>query len=383
MLPPSSLSAAAYGLRDLFVQQVTELDDIDHIRIGHPADTIKDLESLDENCLNLFFFDVNYDGYPADGTSDNPFFVRLHCLITAIGHKTREPESPTSASERDVSKGENELRLIGEVMRTLHQQPILMVSDVDGNDIAQLQVVPHPMNLDNLNHIWSTQNEVSYRLSVAYEMALAPIPHRLATEISPRVGELQPVSWGAMSRESGREREGAISLYPEVEFLEVDTAAEDWAAHICHVQTIDPTSKQLNYVFRASGDLTLPQQILLAGREGASVSLFWNVWRRKSDNSIVAWKSGIADALTPTKLIENAPPSTDPFLPALIDPDNIDTRRVFQVRLPDEVREADTRSWQAMLTAVREWVHEVPEGSGINVTTQLVSNTVLFYGGTS
>jgi hypothetical protein len=257
-----------------------------------------------------------------------------------------------------------------------------MVSDVDGNDIAQLQVVPHPMNLDNLNHIWSTQNEVSYRLSVAYEMALAPIPHQLAVETAPLAGELQPVSWGAMSREPGRERDGAISLYPEVEFLEVDTAAEDWAAHICHVQTVDPSSKNLNYVFRVSGDLSLPLEILVAGGEGASVNLLWNVWRRKSDNSVVAWKSGIADALTPTKLIENAPPSPDPFLPAIIDPDNIDSRRVFPVRLPDEVREPDTRSWQATLTAVREWVHEVPEGSGIDVTTQLVSNTVLFYGGT-
>ena len=189
MLPVSSLSSAAYGLRDLLIRQIDELDDVTHIRIGHPGDNIKDLEDSDQNCLNLFFYDVNYDGYPADGSSDNPLFVRLHCLITAVGNKTSEPESPGSPNSRDVSRGENELRLIGEVMRTLHEQPLLAVSDVDGNPVASLQVVPHTMNLDNLNHIWSTQTDISYRLSVAYEMSLAPVPLARPAEASPLVGD--------------------------------------------------------------------------------------------------------------------------------------------------------------------------------------------------
>ena len=54
MLPASSLSRAAHRLRDLLITHISELDDIDRIKIGHPGDTIKDLVSLDENCLNLF-----------------------------------------------------------------------------------------------------------------------------------------------------------------------------------------------------------------------------------------------------------------------------------------------------------------------------------------
>ena len=150
MLPASSLSRAAYGLRELLMTHIDEVDVIDRIKIGHPGDTIKDLEDFDENCLNLFFYDVNHDGYPSDGTSENPFYVRLHCLITAIGHKSKEPEEAGSSSERDVSSGENELRLIGEVMRILHEQPVLAVDDDDHNEIAQLQIVPHAMNLDAL-----------------------------------------------------------------------------------------------------------------------------------------------------------------------------------------------------------------------------------------
>jgi hypothetical protein len=53
MLPASSLSSAAYSLRKLFLQHIDELDDINYIRIGHPADNIKDLDDAEENCLNL------------------------------------------------------------------------------------------------------------------------------------------------------------------------------------------------------------------------------------------------------------------------------------------------------------------------------------------
>ncbi len=222
MLPASSLSSAAQGLRSLFLNSIDDVTVLDHIRIGHPADNIKELVELDDHCLNLFFYDVGYDGYPADGTIDNPFYVRLHCLITAVSHQTSEPESPGSSSDRDVSKGENELRLIGEVMRVLHQQPMLSISDPGGRQVAMLQVIPVALNLDNLNHIWSTQSDVSYRLSVAYEMALAPIPQTIPVDVAPLVGYPGMEVWGAMSRSPSAQRDGEISMKPEVEYLQVD-----------------------------------------------------------------------------------------------------------------------------------------------------------------
>jgi hypothetical protein len=381
MLPASSLSRAAYGLRVLLMTQIDEFDDIDRIRIGHPADTIKDLEDSDQNCLNLFFYDVNYDGYPADGTSQNPFYVRLHCLITAVGHKSQEPENNGGNNQRDVSKGENELRLIGEVMRILHEQPLLSVDDDNQNEIALLQVVPHAMNLDSLNHIWSTQGDTSYRLSVAYEMALAPVPHVLPAEPSPLVGDSQMVAWGRMSRPSDQEKDGAISLKPEVAYLEIDTGAEDWTPHICFVEQADPTNKTLHYVFKVEGSLDQTLNILVAGRDNGKVKLFWNVWRRKTDNRIVAWKEDIPDSVLPAeKEIKDDPAATPPFFPNRIDPADIDSRRIVLAKLPDDVRAGDTRTWQATLHAVHEWEHEVPAGSGVIKTTPVKSNSILFYG---
>jgi hypothetical protein len=380
MLPASSLSRAAYGLRDRLVDEIDELINFDQVKIGHPGDTIKTLEDSNLNCLNLFFYDAIYDGYPADGTQDDPFYVRLHCLITAIGEASKEPEGPGGNGERNVSKGENELRLIGEVMRVLHEQPVLSVNDANENEIAQLQVVPHPMNLDNLNHIWSTQNEISYRLSVAYEMALVPVPFALAADRSPLVGDSQMVVWGDMTRETRKEKEGAISLQPEVEYLEIDTKIENWMPHICMVEQVDAENK-LHYVFKFEGNPDDAINILIAADDNEKVKLFWNVWCRKSDNKIVAWKEDIPDSVAPLeKEIINPTGATEPFFPNRIDPADIDARRIFQVKLPDEVKEEETKSWQAMLYAVREWRHKEFEDSEELIATPIRSNSLLFYG---
>ncbi len=384
MLPASSLSSAAYSLRKLFLQNIDGLNDISSIRIGHPSENIKDLEDADENCLNLFFYDVNYDGYPSDGSSDNPFYVRLHCLITAVGYKSKEPESPGSSTGRDVSKGENELRLIGEVMRVLHEQPLLAIGDAEGNDIAVLQVIPHTMNLDNLNHIWSTQTDISYRLSVAYEMSLAPIPYAFSVETSPLVGDPRMVGWGAMSRDDGKERDGIISLQPQVEYLEVDTGVDKWMPHVCFLETFADTTRKLHYVFKMDGDLDAGLDILIAGKAGGTVQMFWNVWCKKTDNSVVAWKEDIPDLEPPAEKIIGTPTDepTDTFEPGTIDPDDIKTQSIFQVRLPDDVKATDTKTWQAALHGVHQWTREDPAESSETITTPIKSNTVLFYGGT-
>jgi len=371
MLPVSAISDAANKLRTLFLNQIEDIDDIKRIKIGHPKETFEEMKK-DLNNINLFFYNVKIDGYPSDGSSDNPFYVRLHCLITAVGAK--KESSP-------ISSGEYDLRLIGEIMRVLHEFPIIAVDDGSGTVFAQLQIVPHALDLDSLNHIWSTQPETAYRLSVAYELSLAPIPLAFPTSPSPLVGDPQLLSWGAMSRESGNELSGAFSLKPQVEYLEINTEDENWAPHICYSETITPTNRTLHYVFKVMGDFASELDIQIAAKENASVKLAWNVWRRKNDNSIVAWREDIDDIVVPQdKEIKNEPPSSDPFFPNRIDPDNIDTRRIFKAKLPNDVMEAGTKTWQAVLYAWYEWTHEQPPGSGVMVNTRVKSNSVLFYG---
>ena len=371
MLPVSAISDAANKLRSILLDQIDDLDDVKRIKIGHPKDTFDDMKK-DLNHLNLFFYNVKFDGYPADGLSDDPFYVRLHCLITAVGAKK---ESAV------ISSGENDLRLIGEVMRVLHEQPILSVDNGDNVEIAQLQIIPHSLDLDNLNHIWSTQGETAYRLSVAYEMSLAPIPLANATKPGALVGDPRIVSWGAMTRPVDQEKEGMISFKPGVEFLEIDTDRDDWIPHISFVEQIDVSYQELQYVFKVEADLSNELDILIAGEENAKLKLVWNVWRRKTDHSVVSWKEDIVDSVEPKeKEIKNDPGSTEPFFPNRIDPENIDSRRIVKAKLPDDVRLTDTKTWQAVLYAIYEWEHEEPLDSGNIVTTPIKSNSVLFYG---
>ncbi len=383
MLAIGSLSEAAFGLRRKLVDNISGLDnDISRIKIGHPGSNLKDLEDADENGLNLFFYHINYDGYPADGGADNPFYVRLYCLITAIGYNIKKT-APGNTEGRDISKGENELRLIGEVMSVLHKHAIFTLSDADSQEIATLQVVPHSLDMDTLNHIWGTQgSETPYRLSVAYELSLAPIPYGLPTNSSPLVGDPQMLVWGRMERDEDKEREGIIDLKPQVGYVAIDTSMAEWAPHIALVETHADSRKTLQYVSHIAPPLDRTLDILLAGDEGAEIRLYWRVWRRKDDNTVVAWKEDIADVETAQTTIENDS-SGDPFYPNRIDPASIDARRVVQVRLPVDVAQSDTKTWQAMLYVERNWEHEDPEDSGTQIVTAIRSNTVLLYGDSS
>lgn len=343
MLPVSAISDAANKLRNLLFDRIDDLEDVTRIRIGHPKDTFEDMKSNDDkNQLNLFFYNVNYDGYPADGLSEDPFYVRLHCLVTAVGAKAATTGSP--------SPGENDLRLIGEVMRVLHQHPVISVDDGTNGEIAQLQIVPHPLNLDNLNHIWSTQGDTAYRLSVAYEMALAPVPLAEAVERSPLVGETGARVHGDMDREplpaGGFDIETSAPMVPKVT---VDVRRPDWSAHICFV---DETDSNLAYTLLvpksqlpASG--LLPLKVLVAGKASNQVELVWESW-----NPSTGWtKAGASQSETI---------DTD-----TIDPENLDTALAVDVDLPI----AD--KGQATLYAQRAWAR--PDGS----TVTLRSNPLL------
>ena len=182
-------------------------------------------------------------------------------------------------------------------------------------------------------------------------------------------------------RPKDKEKDGIISLKPGVDFLQVDTGKDNWVPHICYVEEIDVDTKELQYVYKVEGSLTGQLDILIAGKENAKLKFFWNVWRRKTDNNVVAWKENIADAVVPAeKELKNPPAATEPFYPERIDPENIDERRLFKAELPADVNDADTKTWQAVLYATYEWEHEEPEGSGDTVKTIIKSNPILFYG---
>jgi hypothetical protein len=177
-MEPTAISLAARALRARLAVALPIEEG--NVLVGQPSAASARESQVGRNFLNIFFFNIEQSGLTVDASSVDPFFVRLQCLVTAFG-------SDVTSGSTTVSAGENDLRIIGAVMAALHASPILEVSNERETAVAHLQIVPLQLTLDQMNHIWSTQVDVSSRPSVAYELALAPIPFERPVDRSPRV----------------------------------------------------------------------------------------------------------------------------------------------------------------------------------------------------
>lgn len=257
MAAPSSLSVAARALRTHVAGAVGLPEG--QILIGHPSLAAKDAEGdANKQFLNLFFYRVEHGAYPSDSAANDALHVRFYCLITALGAKETGPGGST------VSAGENDLRLVGAVMRRLNESPVLRLRDTAAEEVAQLQVVQHALSLDDLNHIWSTQGDTPYRLSVGYELALLPLPLARPALRGSRVGAI------------GVQVEGEPMVRaPEVPAVRVDLSRPDWVPHICWLAA--DGSLQYSLVF-ARDAVPASLQVIPLGAPGSDVDLHWELW---------------------------------------------------------------------------------------------------------
>ena len=344
MLDVNAISLAARQLRSYLSSNLGIVET--QIFIGHPKEGVEDAEDkTGKQFLNLFFYRIEHGAYPADATVADPFYVRLHCLITALGNKE------TSGSTT-VSAGENDLRLIGAVMALMHQQPHVHINDDNGDEVAQLQVINHPLTLDDLNNIWSTQGDVPYHLSVGYEIALAPLPLSRPQETSPRVASI------------GAEVEQALDYAPlpddgfvvtqqrsRVESFAVNGDRPDWVPHIAFV--LADGSVHGTQTFHNSA---IPAQlgVIAAGKVGSTVSVDWEMWDKEN-----GWQ-----AVTPSAG-ESLSVQTE-----VVNPASPDMSMVQNITLPISA------NGQALLYAHRSWTR----ADGSNVTLRSNPLLVTVYG---
>ena len=265
MLAATSLSVVANTMRDFLGANIPDLDGI---FISHPKEAVEQMGGEGKQYLNIFCYQVEYGGYPADGVSQDPFYLRVNCLLTPLASKEPGP------AESNVSAGENDLRIIGEVLRLFHKHPVLMISE--GDEQAHLQVVLHPLSLDDINHLWSSQGEVPYRLSVAYQLSLLPVPLGEAKRRAPLVGfigsDVQGEETAPVMPAEGFEIKVSA---PVVSKLEVDTSRADWAPQIAFLDAQGRLCYTLSY---PADDLPAQLNLLVAGVAGQSVTLTWEQW---------------------------------------------------------------------------------------------------------
>jgi hypothetical protein len=238
------------------------------VRIGTPADAAPGDSDTDHRC-NLFFFRFEPSGFAPDSLPGDTWFLRTHCLVT-----------PFAAAEgTTTSAGENDLRLIGEVLRVFHEKPVFELTAA--GELFHVQVVFQNLGLDQLNQLWSTQGETVYRPSALFEVSLVPVIPSDPTVAGPLAGSLGLDVRADMNAVSS----GIVASTPRVLAGQPDTARESWAPSICLVrsgQCEQSVSLQLGSPELAA----FSPQVWVVGEIGAGVQLRWDAW-----DAVHGWQS--------------------------------------------------------------------------------------------
>jgi hypothetical protein len=259
-LVASSLSQICKAIAQFASDGLNSGDISVRVTVGNPGDAAP-IES-EVHRLNLFFFRFEPFAFNPDLLPGETLLIRMHCLMT-----------PFCLLEDSVSAGENDLRVIGEVVRIFHETPVVRLTA--GGEDFEVHVIFQNLALDQLNQLWSTQGDVAYRPSVLYEVSLAPvIPKKKATG-SPLVGSL---ALGARADMKAVEGAGTATP-PDVPLVEVDTSHEEWAPAICFVRSAG-CAQSFSLEANSAEISALALRVWIAGAAGAPVALRWDVWDR-------------------------------------------------------------------------------------------------------
>jgi hypothetical protein len=338
-LPKSSLSQVCRAIADFIGESLGAHTNSFHVTIGSPA-TAAQAET--ENQINLFFYRIEPAGLFTGDSDGDPWWVRLQCLVTGFG-----------VAEEKISSGENDLRLLGEVMRLFHEHPVQPALTVEG-ETFRVQAVFLPLSADDLNHIWTTQGDVCYRPSVVYEFAVIPVvPLERAIE-SPLAGSIGSETRAA--REARTAPFGGEFWLPPVLLSTVDASSEGWAPVICFVSN-GQCACSLAFKLGSSALQAFAPRVWVAGDPGASVSLAWQRWTRGSGWQDVAGAT-VATASTAT-----------------LDPDNAGGAVLRDVALPPGF---SAEAGQAVLYAARSYLRSSDQAE---ITVRSNPLLVSVYGG--
>jgi hypothetical protein len=298
-LPASTLSRVCRSVSDFVSAGLDAANHDIHVTVGSPGGASLP-QTVDYHRVNLFFYRIDPFGFDNDGSPGETEWIRLHCLVTAFG-----------LLEDNISVGENDLRLLGEVMRLFHESPVLAPLELDGETI-QLQVVLQPLGTDDINHIWSTQGEIAYRTSVAYEMAVLPIIPKERAISGPLVGTIGTEVRGAMRRQGPF---SGSTFVPQPRPIAVNTESESWVPHIAFLYA-EAFAYSLTFAVGGEELVAFAPAVLILGEPNAAVSLRWDRW-----SSATGWEPvpGPGTDATPTG--------------RTLDPDDVDVHTI-DVDLP-------------------------------------------------
>lgn len=354
-LPASPLSKVSKVIRDHLVSQIQVSEGSKlTVVLGTPAETASIDGADSTHRLNLFFFRFEPAGLFPDILPGETGWLRAFCLITPFAcDETVEgggdPVEPGPDSDgATIGAGENDLRLIGEVVRVFHEKPVFRCN-VEGNDY-HVQTIFQPLGLDQLNQLWSTQGDTVYRPSVLYEVSLAPvvpsqpaIPPPLAGGLGVQVqAALDPVAPAVSARP------------PEVPPMTPNVALPDWTPAIAWVHE-GACGFSFSFAVGSQALSDFVPRVWLAGQVGETVRLRWQTW-----DATNGWRTVAPD-------IEAI--IADPA----IDPGSVASASTSELALP-----FNDRTGQMLLHAEREYARAT---DGVVVTVRSNPLLISLYSG--
>lgn len=337
-LPESSLSIICASVRDFVRLGIDAVGNNINVLIGAPAEIVEE----GEHRVSMFFYRFEPGGFQANAHPQDPWSIRLFCMITAFG-----------IEDDGVPAGENDLRILGEIVRVFREAPVLSAVDVNGESI-RLQVIFSPATDEQINQVWSTQGDVTYRPSVIYEMALAVImPSQLQVEAS-LVASIGSQARGSMT--TRYEDFDGVARGPVVRAVNINTANPYWQPVISWIYD-NECAHTLSFDIDSEAFDDFTAQIWVAGDTNEEIQLQWESWQ-----SDTGWQQ-TGDAINVTPFTQSLEPDNIPDVIADTFP--------FQPGQPISIADGETAA-QGMLYAIRNVV--VNEGQP---AMQIRSNPLL------
>jgi len=182
MVNPTTLSMAARALRE-HLDANTDLTAA-NILFGHPASVQH--SNGDEPYLSVYFYHVYPAGNTADLRSEEPLDTIVHCIMTPLAKGSIN-------SPNQVSPGEEDLRVLGQVMTCMHAERLLIVTNANGDPVCNVEIIPLDLSVDQLSKIIPTQPAGGFRSTVAYELSLIPL---FSKKVPPVESEVKMVTYG-------------------------------------------------------------------------------------------------------------------------------------------------------------------------------------------
>jgi hypothetical protein len=268
---PSSVSEACRAMAQFLNNSLQVGDATVRVTVGNPADAAPSEQDADHR-INLFFYRFEPIGFGPDRLPGETWQLRAHCLVT-----------PFALLEDNISAGENDLRLLGEVVRIFHETPerviTVAVYQNGGEGVEEqfhIQTVFQPLGLEEINHLWSIQGgDIAYRPSLAYEIALAPVIPRSRAVGSPLVGATG-VQVHPHLAASTPTFEGVVQT-PVLRPVQVNTQVAQWVPQICFVHQ-GVCAQALSFQMGSAALAAFVPSVWVAGEVGTQVSLRWELW---------------------------------------------------------------------------------------------------------